>query len=117
CCPESLPGYRTSSRRGDGRPNRDRCASCRLLSCVPSRTTPDLLLGGRLLGRCLLRGGLLLRRFLFRRGLLGRCLLLVGLGGCRGLLHRFRLLGLGFLVRLDALGRLRPFGLVLLGNL
>src|SRR4051812_624826 len=53
-----------------------------------------LLLLSRLLGRGLLGRGLRRRR------------LVVGLGGGGGLLDRFRLLGLGFLLGLDALGRL-----------
>src|SRR5690606_38288859 len=82
-----------------------------------------LLLGGRLLGRGLLRGGFLGRSlvvrssFLLRRRLLGGRLFLVGLLGGRGLLDRLSLLRLIFLVRLDALGGLGLLGLVLLGNL
>src|SRR5690606_23097179 len=96
-----LPNFFTPRRRpAESRPLRELPPA---FLCAISNYSSDLLfvglLGagilGRLLRRCFLRGGLLVG----------------GLGG-RSLLDRLRLLRLGFLLHLDALGRLLALGLV-----
>src|SRR6187401_2496628 len=108
----SPPNFFTPRRRpAESRPLRDEppaflCAISNYLLLLRARVFGGLL-GRRLLGRGLLRRGRLVVGPLdFARD---------RLGGGRGLLDRLRLLGLGFLHHVDALGRLDALGLVGLG--